>query len=95
MNSEVYRQKAEKWAGQIAQAYADRASPSLAPNLQAALASRLAEKLNVAIVIAVPGSDWDSYVNNALDEWERMIGGRGPRLIAVDEVAGAVKMTEA
>jgi hypothetical protein len=94
MNSEVYWQQAQKWADEIAQAYADRANPSLAPDLQAALASRLADKLNVAIVIAVSGSDWDSYVNNALDEWERITGGQGPRLISVDEAAGTVKMTE-
>jgi hypothetical protein len=35
-----------------------------------------------------------SYVNNTLDEWERITKGRGPRLIAVDEVAGTVEMTK-
>ena len=45
----------------MAEAYAETARPQLDNDMQSALAERLASTLDVAIVIAIPSSEWGAY----------------------------------
>jgi hypothetical protein len=91
--SSIYRPAAVKWGRIMAEAYAETARPQLDHNMQSALAERLASTLDVAIVIAVPASDWGDYTKSTFDEWESMTRMRGPRVAEVNEVEETVRMT--
>jgi hypothetical protein len=93
MDPAIARHDAANWARIIAKRYATGVTPPMGSTAEDEVAARLEDKLAVAITIDVPASRWDRYVNNALDEWEDEGGGRGPRLVAVDEVEETVRMS--
>jgi len=93
MDPAIARHDAANWARIIAKRYAIGVTPPMGSAAEDEVAARLEDKLSVAITIDVPASRWDRYVNNALDEWEDEGGGRGPRLVAVDEVEETVRMS--
>jgi hypothetical protein len=91
---ENHRGTAEKWGRIIAEAYAADAQPALSPEGQRRLASLLANHLNPALVSHLPSEKWVSSANHLLQRWERLFGGRGPRIASLDEVAETVRMDD-
>ena len=86
------RGMAEKWGRIIAEAYAAEAQPPLSPQGQRRLASLLSDHLKPAMVSHLPSEKWCGSANHLLQRWERLFGGRGPRIASVDEVAEMVRM---
>ena len=93
MDPAIARRDAANWARIIAKRYATGVTPPMGSTAEGEVAERLEDKLSLAISTDVPAAGWDRYVNKALDEWEDEGGGRGPRLVAVDEVEETVRMS--
>jgi hypothetical protein len=93
MDFAIARRDAANWARIIAKRYARSVTPPIGSTAEDEVAERLEDKLSLAMAIDVPAAAWDRYVNNVLDEWEDDGGGRGPRLVAVDEVEETVRMS--
>lgn len=89
---ENYRGTAEKWGRIIAEAYAADAQPPLSPQGQRRLASLLSDHLKPAMAGHLPSEKWCSSANHLLQRWERLFGGKGPRVASLDELAETVRM---
>ncbi|GEO18512.1 hypothetical protein MAE02_62080 [Microvirga aerophila] len=48
--------------------------------------------LDVAIVIAIPSSEWGAYTKRAFDEWEIATRVRGPRVAEINKIEETVRM---
>lgn len=84
---------AQDWAGIIAEAYAAKARPPLTPHLVAQVRDVVTEAVREAEAADVPEAEWCERVNLILDRSEMSLHAAvGPRLAAVDDVAGTALM---
>jgi hypothetical protein len=86
----------DQWAADMAekivQAYSIETIPPITSQLKNELQQHLAKELTKAVTARIPNPDWGSHVNPLLDDWEMHTGIVGPRLKAIDEMAGLVTM---
>jgi hypothetical protein len=86
----------DQWAADLAekivQAYSIETIPPITSQLKDELRQHLAKELTKAVSARISNSDWGSHINPLIDDWERHTGIVGPRLKAIDEMAGLVTM---